>query len=340
MSAGAAGGAANTQAQAAQNAANLQWQQFQQMQRNLQPYMSLGTSVINPLLETLGYNVGPSAPQLSWQQIYDQMLPQFTRSGTSGGSQSSGGLAGLLVNPNATGGENGFVYPNATSSSGSTVDNQGLLDAVNAAYAAQQNSSLGNLTANPNSIFQQQFNFNPTQEQLEQTPGYQFTLQQGMKNTNNALAAKGLNLSGAQSKGLADYTTGLASNTYQQQFSNALQQFATNYGIKSDQYNRLLGLLGLGENAAAGVGNAGLQTASNAGNMLMSGANAAAAGQIGAANALSGGLSSLGGNALLYSMMNQGGNSGGFYGANFTTGLPTNYGFQVPTGLSALGYGY
>jgi hypothetical protein len=158
------------------------------------------------------------------------------------------------------------------------------------------------------------FSFNPTMEQLEQTPGYQFTLQQGNKALDNAMAAKGLSLSGAQLKGLDAYNTGLASNTFQQQYQNALQNFNTNYGQAADQYNRLSSLVGLGENASAGVGNAGLQTASNIGNNITGGANALAAGQIGSANALSGGLSSLGTGGLLYSLL-KGNNpaSGGVY---------------------------
>lgn len=147
------------------------------------------------------------------------------------------------------------------------------------------------------------FSFNPTMEQLEQTPGYQFTQQQGNKALDNAMAAKGLSLSGAQLKGLDQYNTGLASQTFQQQYQNALQNFNTNYGQAADQYNRAAGLVGLGQNAAAGVGNAGIQTGSNIGNTLTSGANALAAGQVGSANALSGGLSGLGSNALLYSML-------------------------------------
>lgn len=162
-----------------------------------------------------------------------------------------------------------------------------------------------------------QFNFNPTQQQLEQTPGYQFTLNQGLNTVNNSLAAKGLNLSGAQAKGIAGYTTGLADQTYQQQYQNALQQFNTNYGVQSDQYNRMSGLVGLGQNAAAGVGNAGLQTANTAGNFLTSGANAQAAGTIGSANAINSGLNSLAGAGSLYSLMSQGNNSS-IYGGSAT----------------------
>ncbi|HVM93406.1 MAG TPA: hypothetical protein VMT67_11375 [Terriglobales bacterium] len=176
-----------------------------------------------------------------------------------------------------------------------------------------------------------QFSFNPTMQQLEQTPGYQFTLNQGLNTVNNQLAAKGLNLSGAQARGIANYTTGLASNTYQQQYQNALQNFMTNYGVQSDTYNRLSGLVGLGENAAAGVGNAGLQTATNAGNLITQGANAQAAGTIGAANALSSGItgatSSLGSNALLYSLMNPTNAGGNIYGNAYSGfDVPSNYG--------------
>lgn len=172
-----------------------------------------------------------------------------------------------------------------------------------------------------------QFSFNPTEQQLQQTPGYQFTLNQGLNTVNNQLAAKGLNLSGAQAKGIGQYTTGLADTTYQQQYQNALQNFMTNYGVQSDQYNRLASLLGVGENAAAGVGNAGLQTASTAGNLLTSGANAQAAGTVGSANAISGGLSGLGSNALLYSLMNPSASSGSIYGSAYSGfDNPSNYG--------------
>jgi hypothetical protein len=157
------------------------------------------------------------------------------------------------------------------------------------------------------------FSFNPTMQQLEQTPGYQFTQQQGNKALDNAMAAKGLSLSGAQLKGLDQYNTGLASNTFQQQYQNALQNFNTNYGQAADQYGRLSGLLKLGQNSAAGVGDAGIQTASNMGNMLTSGANAQAAGQMGTAKAWNGGLSSLGSAGMLYSMLGNNNSPAGVY---------------------------
>ena len=193
-------------------------------------------------------------------------------------------------------------------------------------YMQLGQNSIGGLQSQLGKLGGMNFSFNPTEAQLEQTPGYQFTLQQGLKGVDNAASAKGLNLSGAQMKGIGQYTTGLADQTYQQQYQNALQNFMTNYGASSDQYNRLSGLVGLGQNAAAGVGNAGLQTANSAGNFLTSGANAQAAGTIGAANAINGGIGSAMNGGLLYSLMNQGNNSS-IYGNSYNGfDNPSNYG--------------
>jgi hypothetical protein len=67
-----------------------------------------------------------------------------------------------------------------------------------------------------------QFSWNPTQQGLEQTPGYQFTLDQGLKSAQNAAAARGLGVSGAALKASDTYATGLANSTYNQQLQNAI----------------------------------------------------------------------------------------------------------------------
>ena len=86
------------------------------------------------------------------------------------------------------------------------------------------------------------------QATLEQTPGYQFALSQGLQATQNSAAARGLGVSGAALKGAATFATGLADNTYQQQFNQLQTQFQDklsqdqqNFGqsqnIFTDQYN-------------------------------------------------------------------------------------------------------
>jgi hypothetical protein len=137
------------------------------------------------------------------------------------------------------------------------------------------------------------------QSTLEATPGYQFNLSQGLKSVQSANAAKGLGISGAALKGAADYATGLADSTYQNQFNNA----QTN---RQTTYNMLTGLTGQGENAAAQTGTLGTANTVAANNALIGGANATAGGIVGSANNLSSGINGIGNagtNYLLYSKL-------------------------------------
>src|ERR1700760_3170116 len=52
------------------------------------------------------------------------------------------------------------------------------------------------------------------QSTLEGLPGYQFTLNQGLKSVQNSAAARGLGSSGSALKGAANYATGLANSQY------------------------------------------------------------------------------------------------------------------------------
>jgi hypothetical protein len=181
-----------------------------------------------------------------------------------------------------------------------------------------------------NPIFNQQFGA-PTEAQAQATPGYQFTLNQGLKSVQNSAAARGLGSSGAALKGASSYATGLADSTYNDVFNRALSTFNTNYGNASSNVNRLAGIVGSGQNAASGLGALGAQTAGNIANTLTSGANASAAGTIGSANAISNGLNGIGSNALTAGLLtnNAAGGGGGVVDpfAN-STGQGTN-GFAV-----------
>jgi len=139
--------------------------------------------------------------------------------------------------------------------------------------------------------------FQPTMAQLQQTPGYQFSLDQGLKATQNSYAAQGLGASGAAMKGAANYAEGLAGTTYQQQFTNNLTQNAQIASILQNQVNT-------GANAAAGLSSAGVQSQALANQATMSGAAASAAGTVGQANALAGGLAGVGNAATTYGMLN------------------------------------
>lgn len=248
-----------------------------------------------------------------------------------GSPQASGAPTGVMSNlglVNATGGNAsapaGVTMSGASGTGGLPTDKAGLqsmiADLQAKINAAKFSATPGNpLTAPLTAPFQ------PTMAQLEQTPGYQFTLNQGLKATQNAATAMGLGQSGPALAGAADYAAGLASQTYQQQFNN---YWSNNMNL----YNMLAGLTSLGQASAAGVGSAGIQSGALAGNMLTGGAAALGAGQIGAANAYAGGLSGIGSGlqnaAMFYAMRNNGlfGGSAStpatatYSGGNWTTG--------------------
>ena len=145
--------------------------------------------------------------------------------------------------------------------------------------------------------------FNPTMAQLSATPGYQFTLGQGQLAAQNGYAAQGLSSSGAALKGATNYAENLAATTYQQQFQNYWTNNLNAAGLLQNQ-------TGLGENAAAQVGNMGTTTAGQIANSTSQGAAASAAGTIGSANALTGaigGVSGAANNAALMLAMNNSG---------------------------------
>jgi hypothetical protein len=178
-----------------------------------------------------------------------------------------------------------------------------------------------NWNADPNNILMQQFAA-PTAEQAAATPGYQFTLDQGLKATQNSAAARGLGTSGAAMKGAASYATGLADSTYSDVFNRALTTFNTNYGTAANRVNRLSSLVGNGQNAAATNGSLGAQSMGQIGDTLTSGANARAAGTIGGANALSGAMNGLGNSAMMYGLMQN--NAGGAPSGGGAQSYPVN----------------
>ncbi len=128
--------------------------------------------------------------------------------------------------------------------------------------------------------------FQPTIAELVNTPGYQFTLNQGLQATQNAAASMGLGTSGSALRGATSYAEGLASTTYQQQFNNYWSQL-------SNIYNMLSGVSSSGANAAAQTGQAGTSTASTVGNYLTNAATASASGTIGSATSLTNALSNI-----------------------------------------------
>ena len=162
----------------------------------------------------------------------------------------------------------------------------------------------------------------PTAQQAEQTPGYQFELQQGEGAVQNSAAARGGLLTGNTAEAMQQYGQGLASTNYQQTYQNALTQYQQAYNTfqnnQTNTYNRLAGIAGTGQTTAAQLGQQGAQAAGNVGNInLVTGAqqgqalqNARCSDSIrlrGAANAASGGLSNVAGALTLQQLLDGGG---------------------------------
>jgi hypothetical protein len=133
-----------------------------------------------------------------------------------------------------------------------------------------------------------------TAANLPTTPGYQFTLNQGQKDTQNSYAALGLGSSGAAEKGAATYTTGLAQSTYNQQLQNYLTQNA-------QIANLLYQPAQLGASAASSLAGAAIGTGGGVASSTAGLGNALAGGAAGVSNSLSGGVNT----ALQYSLLQQ-----------------------------------
>jgi hypothetical protein len=134
-------------------------------------------------------------------------------------------------------------------------------------------------------------------------PGYAFRLSEGQKALDRQAAARGGLISGGALKAATRFGQDMGSQEYQSAYNRALTGYNTGVASENQLYNRQAGLAGIGQTSTNLVGQAGQNYATNVGN-LMTGAGAAqAAGQVGAANALTGGLGTYlnytQGNALL-----------------------------------------
>lgn len=137
-----------------------------------------------------------------------------------------------------------------------------------------------------------QFNHMFGLQDFQQSPAYQFNLQQGQMAIDKASNARG-NLYAPQTlKDLSTFTQGMASNEFQNAFNN--YRMGTN-----DIFSRLSGVSNLGENAAAGVGTIGANVAGGIADLSTQAGNARAGGTMAIGNAAQGGINNLTNLALL-----------------------------------------
>jgi hypothetical protein len=139
---------------------------------------------------------------------------------------------------------------------------------------------------------------------LSQTPGFAFNQYWGNKAAQNSLIGS-RGLGGNVSTGLAQYSSGLAQNTWQ------------------NTVNNLLSLVSSGSGAAGSLGSLAANTGQGIANSLTGRGNAQAGADIGIGNAIGGVGSSLTSAALINQLMNRGGSPGGLYsGSNLPGQIP------------------
>lgn len=119
--------------------------------------------------------------------------------------------------------------------------------------------------------------------QFTADPGYAFRLSEGMKALDRTAAARGGLLSGATLKGAQRYGQDLASQEYQ----NAFNRY---YAERTNMLQPLQSLAGIGQSSANTLTSAAGQLGSQIGSNIIGAGNAAAAGQVGVANAITGGV--------------------------------------------------
>jgi hypothetical protein len=141
-------------------------------------------------------------------------------------------------------------------------------------------------------------------------PGYAFRLSEGQKALDRQAAVRGGLISGGALRAAQRYGQEMGSQEFGNAYNRALTSYNTDVARENQLYNRQAGLAGIGQTSTNLVGQAGQNYATNVGN-LMTGAGAAqAAGQVGMANALTGGLGTYlnytQGNALLNALRGSG----------------------------------
>jgi hypothetical protein len=292
----------------------------------LDPNLNIGADFSTPNIQsgiggsTLSWN-GPG-PGLNGQQQGSDVFGNptgapATATGTQLGGPSNLTAGGGTMAPSASG-------PGATLSAGGTSTG-----GTPNAWGTGGGGTVG--VTNPNAIYGGSgfgsFASPYSPSTFYQDPGYQFILNQGQNAIQNHQATTGMALSPAALSAGLQYTTGLAS----QEFNNAYNR---SMNTQTTQLNELNALSSGGQIATSGLSTAASNFGAAGSSALAGYGNAAAAGAIGGANALSSGINGATnafGGAANYAAMN-----GGFNGYSSTPATTYNNGNTMTVGNPGL----
>lgn len=142
-------------------------------------------------------------------------------------------------------------------------------------------------------LFTSQFGDEQMQQYLD--PSMEFRRKLGEQTTARMLNVGGGAIGGNTLRGLEEFGQGLASTEY----SNAFNRFQTDRG---NIYNTLSNIAGMGQGAVNSGATIGQASAQNIGQLAVGGAQAGAAGVVGAANAYQNAMGNVSDLATLYGM--------------------------------------
>ena len=308
----AASSAASAQTGAANQANQTEQGFFNVANQNLQPFIQAGTNASNQVQQLEGIPTAPTYDNAAYQNALTaynaanaptynapSSIPQGQTAGSiqaleqaaaSGDGTAIANLSALGIQPSPQTGGSGTAGPAPTLS--------------------QFQTSPGSSSTN-----------NPIMATLQGLPGYQFANQQGLESVTNSNTARGLGLSGAQLKGAANYSTGLA-NQYYNNLLTGLQQTAST-----------------GAGSAASLAGAATSLGSSIGQNTIGAGNATAAGDIAKGNAISNAVNAPAQGLIASSLLQNLGNSGNGGQTNFLS--PTSATGELPavTGTGGVGTG-
>lgn len=267
--------AAGAQTAAAEMATAEQRRQFDLTRRDQAPWMNVGSGAVTTLGNLLGVNSFKP-------RSMDAILAKLRKSGKYNIESAPRTVSDMVRMENADGQEI-WVPSAAPAGQGPTYDERALRAEAERLFAADR-ARAARIKADPNfGSLLRDF----TAEDFEADPGYDFRLAEGEKAINRAAKARGMFMSPATVKELLRYGQDFASN----EFGNAYNRDLTN---RTTKFNFLSGASGGGQTAANTLANAGANYAGNIGQLVTGAGNARGAASIAGANALSGGINTIG----------------------------------------------
>ena len=280
MGASSARSAARAQEQAAERSVEEQRRQFDLMRGDTAPYRAAGYNALAAMQYEMG--LGPRPGATGGAQVGNaaittipgqaaapsqQQMPMGFRDQVSEGYDRPLDFGNVFGQQQET--------PTRYAVNGQMFD---TMDAAQA-YAATMNTGAAN----------------PNYRGFQETPGFQYALDQSQQAIERAAAARGMRYGGATMNALAADAQGRQNQEY------------------GNYYNRLANLAGTGQTAVNTSAQLGANMASNVGNSLMAGGNARASGYMGQNAAFQGTMGNL---ANIYGMQQAGmfgsGGGGGF----------------------------